>query len=315
MKRYILIAVALFIAFGTCAQTFKKQTYLYAVKATDSLYLDRYFMTRSSDEPKPCVIFLFGGGFVTGERNAPRYIPYFRHLAAKGFDVVSIDYRLGLKNAADNGDFSPQAFMTYLMRSINMAVEDLYDATNYVIENAKRWNVDSKTIIVCGSSAGAISALHSEYNICNKTAMTKKLPENFNYAGVISFAGAIFELNDTLRWNSRPSPIMMFHGDADSNVPYNTLRYDKAGFYGSRYIAKQMRDIKSPYFFYSVENANHKMATQPMSDNLGEIDVFIDKMVLGQEQLLIDTSVTDIKRASTNKNFTLMDYIRSNFTD
>ena len=44
------------------------------------------------------MIFVFGGGFTSGERNAEIYIPYYEFLAGHGIDVVAIDYRLGLEN-------------------------------------------------------------------------------------------------------------------------------------------------------------------------------------------------------------------------
>jgi carboxylesterase type B len=43
------------------------------------------------------MIFVFGGGFVRGSRDHEGYLPYFKFLNDNGFDVVSIDYRLGLK--------------------------------------------------------------------------------------------------------------------------------------------------------------------------------------------------------------------------
>ena len=57
--------------------------------------------------------------------------------------------------------------------------------------------------------------------------------------------------------------MMLFHGDADANVPYNVIRESGVGFFGSKYIAGQLRAMNSPYYFYSVENASHVIATAP----------------------------------------------------
>ena len=74
------------LAFRPADTTVRKQTFLYSVKGTDSLYLDRYWVA-SQRTGNPCLIFVFGGGFMTGERNEPRYIPYFHFLAQQGYDV------------------------------------------------------------------------------------------------------------------------------------------------------------------------------------------------------------------------------------
>ena len=73
-----------------------RQMYLYAVKGADSLYLDRYEAVPAVSGARPCMIFVFGGGFVDGTRDDARYVPFFEYMAAKGITVVSIDYRLCL---------------------------------------------------------------------------------------------------------------------------------------------------------------------------------------------------------------------------
>lgn len=46
-----------------------RQMYLYAVKGADSLYLDRYEAVPAVSGARPCMIFVFGGGFVDGTRD------------------------------------------------------------------------------------------------------------------------------------------------------------------------------------------------------------------------------------------------------
>ena len=86
-----------------------KYTDLYAVKGTDSLFLDRYTaVSVEQDDARPCLVFVFGGGFIAGERDAERYLPFFHYMVNQGYDVVSIDYRLGLKQVVASGDLSPK---------------------------------------------------------------------------------------------------------------------------------------------------------------------------------------------------------------
>ena len=139
-----------------------KTTWLYAVKGTDSLYMDRYVAEASRETNAPCLIFAFGGGFVGGERDNPAYVPYFEYFARKGYAVVSIDYRLGLRETAgsrpDLAD-TPEALAERFFAAVDMAVEDLYDATSFIVGQARAWGLDPSAVVASGSSAGAITVL------------------------------------------------------------------------------------------------------------------------------------------------------------
>ena len=84
-------------------------TFVYSVKGGDSLRLDRYTDTPAAeiDAKKPCMIFVFGGAFISGTRDAESYRPFFEYMAREqGYTVVSIDYRLGLKEPLAAGKLS-----------------------------------------------------------------------------------------------------------------------------------------------------------------------------------------------------------------
>lgn len=312
MKKLFIALLLLVSLSATADNGIVKETYIYSVKGTDTLRLDRYDIP-AIKTTKPCVIFMFGGGFVGGKRNNEGYKKYFSHLAEKGYTVISIDYRLGLRNIGDAADIDPMRFVALLSNSITVAVEDLFDATSFIIGKAGEWNVDKNIIIASGSSAGAISVLHGEYAVCNKDKVTEKLPEGFRYAGIISFAGAIFSTNGDLKWKSSPAPIQLFHGDADSNVPFDKLEMHNIGFYGSKHIAGQLKAINSPHYFYKVENAAHEISNMPMKSNLNEIDTFLEQLVSEKKQLIINIGVTQIGKPEMKKDFELTDYIQSNF--
>lgn len=103
MRRLFLI-VALFLAATAGAQNdgaapwkIEKTTFAYAVHDADTLRLDRYAALTPDSRLKPCLVFLFGGGFMTGTRDNRRFQPFFDYYARRGFVVVSIDYRLGME--------------------------------------------------------------------------------------------------------------------------------------------------------------------------------------------------------------------------
>ena len=198
-------------------------------------------------------------------------------------------------------------------RAVSMAVEDLYDATAYVVSRAEDWAIDPAAIVANGSSAGAITVLQGEYGLCNRQPQSARLPEGFRYAGLISFAGAVLEPEGPLKWAQAPAPIQFFHGNADSNVPYDKLVQQNMGFYGPASIAPSLASLPSPYYFYTVDNAAHEIAIEPMNANRAEILIFLDRMVFGGQKLMLDSRVSRIGAPILNKNFTLMDYVRKNF--
>lgn len=284
-----------------------KTTYVYSVKGADTLKLDKYDKLSPGGGLKPCLIYVFGGGFVGGVRESDSYDKFFNNILDQGYSVISIDYRLGLKDVGD-----PSEFPAALANSITMAVEDLFDATRYVLDNAAAWNIDKNMIVACGSSAGAITVLQAEYAICNREELTKSLPQGFNYAGIIAFAGAIFDTYGRLHWANKPAPIQLFHGDADNQVPFDKIEVMNAGFYGSKHIAEQLDRLQYPYYFYKVENAAHEIAGIPMAYNLNEVNTFLEQFVKEKRPLIINTSMQQIGKPEMEKDFTVMDYVDAN---
>lgn len=313
MKR-ILVLFALFAAAAGYAQTVEKQTFVYAVKQTDTLRLDRYVALTPDSRTKPCLMFVFGGGFVGGRRDNASFLSYFEYYARKGYVVVSIDYRLGMKKAMQAGTLSEETFPEAWITTLAMATGDLYDATAYVCDHASAWGVDKTRIVASGSSAGAITVLMGEYGICNGHPLARqKLPQDFNYAGVISYAGAIFNTQEELRWAKTPAPMMLFHGDADRNVPYDSVSHEGITLWGSKRIAQELTRRRVPHWFHSVADTNHSMAWRPMRENRSEIDTFLEKLVFRRQPLVIDTHIVSLDAPQVRKDFTVSDYLEANY--
>ena len=317
--RSLFLIVALFLAttagaqnIGTTPGEIRKETFAYAVHDADTLRMDSYVALTPDSRTKPCLVFLFGGGFMTGTRDNRRFQPFFDYYARKGFVVVSIDYRLGMKRAKDAGLLDENHFEQVLDSTLSMAMEDLYDATAYICEHMPY--VDPARIVTCGSSAGAITVLMGEYGICNAHPMAvEKLKQDFNYAGVIAFAGAVCDTQGELRWAHDPAPMMLFHGDADRNVPYDVIGLDGRWLFGSKSIADDLTRRKVPHWFYSVANTNHSMAWRPMTENRSEIDSFLEKLVFKRQPLVIDTYIKPLDAPDVPKNFGISDYIDANY--
>ena len=272
MAKLNLTALFLLITFTLFAGDVKRETYAFGIQGSDTLKLDKYYVENGNAAPRPVVIFAFGGGFRTGNRASSDYIDFFKHLAGQGLIVVSTDYRTGLTKLDPASVKTAADFTTALQHAIGLAVTDFYNATAFVIENCGKWGGDPGKIIACGSSAGAITALQAEYMLCNGSPLASLLPDGFNYAGVISFAGAICSEGKP-QWKEKPCPMMLFQGDADNIVPFGEVTVGDKGLYGSRFIASQLKKMGIPYWFYTKRGAGHELAGTPMVYEKEEIDL------------------------------------------
>lgn len=273
----------------------EKKTFTFATRDSTALQLDVY---RYSGTPanSPCILFAFGGGFIRGSRDARIYNRYFNTLVKNNYVVISISYRLGMQGAKRITPFRVKP----LRNAINMAVEDLYAATNWTLQNANTLGIDPSKIILSGSSAGAITILQADYEKCNGHEIAKVLPENFRYAGVIAFAGAILSYNGALKYrNASPAPTMLFHGTKDNLVVYNKIRLLRKGFYGSSHIAKVFRKKKYPYYIYREVGMGHESSYTPMSNKQPEILWFIEQYILNKKPYLMDISFDDLQKVRT----------------
>ena len=300
MKKLSLILSVFLLPLLLFSQQFplpQKETRTFAVKDGQELKMDIYFQPTDCDTLRPALIFAFGGGFVGGRRDNAQYAYFFNHFAERNFVVISIDYRLGMR-----GQRAPSPFSTRPLRNaIAMGVEDLFCATNYILENAADWNIDPERIIISGSSAGGIMVLQGDWELTNRMPSAEVLPYDFRFAGVISFAGAIFSTVGTPFYHRRPAPTLFFHGTEDRLVPYHRVRFLRMGMFGSRALAEQFRRHHFPFVFYSMTGIGHEVAGFPMREFLPEIEQFINDFVIDRSQLQIEISIRDrFRRTNTS---------------
>lgn len=298
LNKLFTIIIAGLLPLLLLAETPTKQTFVFANRDSHQLKMDVYNQEDSTETKKPCLLFVFGGGFKEGTRDDTLYTDYFNYFSTRGFTVVSIDYRLGMK-----GEKAPSLFNFKPMEnSISLAVEDLYAATDYLVKSSETFDIDTTKIIISGSSAGAITVLQADYLKRNNKSSTASLSTPFQYAGVIAFAGAIFSREGTPTYSVVPAPTLFFHGSADRLVPYKNKRFFHIGMFGSHTLAKQFRKKGYPYQFYSMEGNGHEVSEYPMTDFLPEIEQFITDFVFNRKQLLIGINYRDKNRKPENSD-------------
>ena len=268
-------------------------TYLYVQRDTCDLYLDVYYPAKGSQtsingKTKPTVVFMFGGGFIQGTRDDESYNDWFKMLTQHGYRVVSIDYRLGLKGSNKVGI----AQVNVLDKAIHMAVEDLFSATNFMIDNAESLGIDPSNIVISGSSAGAISVMQAEYEVCNRTSWASVLPADFNYAGVMSFSGAILSRKGKVKYAEAPCATLMLHGTADALVPYKQIAFFNLGFFGGGKLVERFKKFDYNYNMYHFIDYGHEIAGS-METTLDLQLKFLENNVMQGEKRVIEAWLSD----------------------
>ena len=294
MRRTILALLALLLCAVSFAQG-KKSTYMVAQRDTCDLYMDVYdpVVIPGDTLNRPTILFVFGGGFIMGQRDDPWVLPWFKLLNENGYRVVSVDYRLGLKGIRMRFDlFHLIQSADYTKAAVDMGVEDVFASVRYLADHPEL-GVDMDNIVIAGSSAGAMISLSCELEACNRTARAVILPEGFHFAGVMSFAGAIMSDTGKPAYKRTPCPQLLIHGTKDGAVAYEKMGFGRRGMFGSSYLVEEvLAPAGYTYQIYRYVGHSHDMAANMMA-NWPEEKRFLEVSVMGRQPLTIDCTIDD----------------------
>lgn len=118
----------------------------------DCLYLNLWTPAKSAHEHLPVIVWIYGGGFISGSSSMPLY--WGDRLAHKGVIVVTIAYRVG-----------PLGFLAHpeLTResphhsSGNYGLMDQIAALEWIQKNIAAFGGDPKNVTIAGQSSGSMS--------------------------------------------------------------------------------------------------------------------------------------------------------------
>lgn len=165
----------------------------------------------------PLFLFIHGGGFSGGDKSLKMFCVA---VAKNGCAVVSINYRLTMKyhtapgaSCASNmskglpvdGKFHP-----LLEKAVSNASDDAAMALRYLSLEANKYHLDMQNIVLCGGSAGAMTALNLAY-----ISKAKRPP----IKAVVDLWGGL-ENSDLIPPDA--PPVLTLHGDKDEviNIAY-----------------------------------------------------------------------------------------------
>lgn len=147
----------------------------------DCLYLNVW--AKSSQVKKPVLIYIYGGGFMSGGAGCAIYDG--KEMAEKDVVFVSINYRVGVFGFLSHPELTKES--TY-GASGNYALLDMIAALKWVKENIAAFGGDPNQVTIAGQSAGAFAVSH----LC-ATPLAKGL-----FKGAIAQSGGSV-LSSTLR--------------------------------------------------------------------------------------------------------------------
>jgi acetyl esterase len=208
----------------------KVETY----KTVGDVRLNLYLFTpqgHQASDRRPAIVFFFGGGWTNG--SPAQFEHQCRHLASRGMVAITADYRVASRHKV-------QAVQ---------CVADAKSAIRYVRQHAAHLGIDPQRIVAAGGSAGghlaACTALVPQFDEPQEDASISSVPNAlalFNPAVVLApveglpapAAERIAALKERMgvdpqalspyhHVRSGAPPTIIFHGRADSTVPYATV--------------------------------------------------------------------------------------------
>jgi acetyl esterase/lipase len=219
------------VGFGQIARTVTEQRVPVPTPGAPTAYLDIYTPDAAGGQPRPVILWVHGGGFIS---SSPATVAdYTILLAHAGYTVASLDYSL-----------APGARYPIPVRQGNAALR-------YLRAHAGRFGGDPARIVLGGDSAGAqiasqLAAVQTDPGLARSAGLTAALPPGA-LRGVVLFCGlydlhtvgttgfpalrtylwaytgvrdwtsypAIGQLSTTLHVTSRYPPTFLSVGDAD----------------------------------------------------------------------------------------------------
>ena len=275
----------------------EKTTYSF-VERDSTLYLDVYRPDVQRAD-KASVLTVFGGGFVTGTRDDHLQKKTAKLLVERGFTVISIDYRLGLKDKDKVQEYSGLTKLDKLFQyCIDIATEDCAEAVAWVCAHADELDIDPSKIILEGCSAGAITVLQLDYCRANSLEPAAALPEGWKPAAVVPYSGGVMCRKRDLRYETAPAPTLLMHGTKDKIVTYNSFGIPgHAKLFGANKVSKAMDKQDIPHWIVRFEGIGHEVASWLP----GSVDFFcgfVEQTLAGRVTTL-DATMTDSKLQPT----------------
>jgi para-nitrobenzyl esterase len=149
----------------------------------DCLYLNVWTPAKSGGEKLPVMVYFYGGGFVAGSGDEPRYDG--EAMAAKGIVTVTINYRLGVFGFMAHPELTKESTHK---ASGDYALLDQTAALRWVRRNIRAFGGDPRRVTIAGESAGSVSVSAQMASPLSKDLIAGAIGES---GSIIATLGAV----------------------------------------------------------------------------------------------------------------------------
>ncbi|HXI01503.1 MAG TPA: alpha/beta hydrolase [Sphingobacteriaceae bacterium] len=226
-KKPVLLSLFCVLSFTGFAQHKDNlsQVFIYKKVDTTSLKMEvLYPKTIEKDKKYPCIVFFFGGGWLSG--NVNQFREQSNYLTKRGMICFLVDYRVQSKHHTTPFE----------------SLKDAKSAIRYIRKNADRFHINADVIVASGGSAGGhlavATALIDGYNDLTDDLSISTKPNAlvlFNPVIDTGPAGYGFDRMGNEYKNFSPlhnikknaPPTIIFLGTKDNLIPVETARYYK----------------------------------------------------------------------------------------
>jgi acetyl esterase/lipase len=238
--------------------------------AVTNLSFDLYRRTNAPALPTPVVILIHGGGYnaSSADRTQSYIVSLAHQLAARGFQALSIDYRL--RASADRNTDALQ------LPALRDAAADALEAVNFVRVNAGTYGWDTNAIFVLGGSAGGrvaawlavreggdqggLPTTDDKSTTSPPSSVTSDATAGYDRTGLVAAAVLFGAPETTFRAytvNSSDLPCVMIHGTYDGN----TAQTGSIDTYGSVDLYNQLVASRVPSELHFLNGYGHQFDT------------------------------------------------------
>ncbi|MBU6260289.1 MAG: alpha/beta hydrolase fold domain-containing protein [Burkholderiales bacterium] len=190
------------------------------------------------------LLFFFGGGFVVGD--ILQFADQARALQARGHVALLADYRVRCRDGT----------------GARQAIADGHAAYAWLRAHAPDWGVDARRIVLAGGSAGGRIAFE----------IARRAPDGAAPAALLLFNPDLGRLDEPVRL----PPTLVFHGDADTDVPIAASRRLCERAHAAGGDCRLQAYPGAGHGFFNRREVDPATGASPFDDTLARALAFVD---------------------------------------